>query len=112
VHAISTNRYGGLFAMLQRVHPIPPVTAADLDDQMLQAFVGKAECLLNNPQFAPYRSDYLSRAEPAIVPPAASQHHARKVELSDPGDAAGHRSPSARQNAIGDAGTLGAHQSL
>jgi hypothetical protein len=88
-----TNRYDGLFAMLQRVHPIPPITAADLDDKMLQAFVGKAECLRDNPLFAPYRTDYLIRAEPA---PAASQHcHRSKAELSDPVDG-GQLSPSPR----------------
>jgi hypothetical protein len=102
VHAILTNRYGGLFAMLQRVHPIPPITAADLDDEMLQAFVGKAECLLTNPLFAPYRSDYLSRAEPAT---AASQHCPRsKAEFSDPVDA-GQPSPfPGHHNAIADEG--------
>jgi hypothetical protein len=62
VNAILTNRYGGLFAMLQRVHPIPPITAADLDDKMLQAFVGKAECLRDNPLFAPQRLPHEGRA--------------------------------------------------
>lgn len=103
VHAMLTNRYGGLFAMLQRVHPIPPIMAADLDDKILEAFVGKAECFRNNPLFAPYHSDYLIRAESAT---AASQHcpHS-KAELSNPVDG-GQLSPFSRhQNAIADGGS-------
>jgi UbiA prenyltransferase family/Sulfotransferase family len=59
VRAMLANRYGGLAAMLQRVHPIRTITADVLKDETLNAFAGKAERLRDNPLFAPYRSDYL-----------------------------------------------------
>jgi hypothetical protein len=59
VRAMLANRYSGLVAMLQRVHPIRTITPDILEDEMLNAFVGKAERLRENPLFAPYRSDYL-----------------------------------------------------
>jgi hypothetical protein len=57
--AMLTHRYRPFIAMLQRVWPIPPFTADSLDDEIVSAFAGKAECLRENPLFAPYRSDYL-----------------------------------------------------
>ena len=54
-----TYRYRPLVAMLQRARPISPFTADSLEDEMVNAFAGKAECVRDYPLFAPYRSNYL-----------------------------------------------------
>jgi hypothetical protein len=61
VHARAAfrNRLRRPIAVLQRLRPAPPVTAALIPDALVERFRGQAELLRSEPPFAPYSADYL-----------------------------------------------------
>lgn len=59
IRAALANRLRRPVAMLQRVRPGTPFTAASIPDELVEAFRGRAESLRGNPLFAPYAADYL-----------------------------------------------------
>lgn len=53
------NRFRRPIALLQRLRPVPPITAATIPDALLNAYRGKAETLRGNALYAAYARDYL-----------------------------------------------------
>lgn len=53
------NRFRTPIAILQRLHPATPITAATIPDELLDTYRGKAETLRGNALFQPYAADYL-----------------------------------------------------
>jgi hypothetical protein len=53
------NRFRRPIALLQRLRPAPPVTAALIPDSLVERFSGQAEALREEPAYARYAADYL-----------------------------------------------------
>jgi hypothetical protein len=53
------NRLSKPITVMQRLSPRPAVTAAMIDDDMLETFRSYADCLRDEPLYAPYSDDYL-----------------------------------------------------
>lgn len=59
IAAAQGNRLRRGIALLQRLRPGEPVTAASIPDEFLDAFRGRAESLRGNPLYAAYAAEYL-----------------------------------------------------
>jgi hypothetical protein len=62
--AAFSNRLRRPIALLQRLRPQAPVTAASVRDEALEAYRGKADSLREDPLFAPFAKDYLFSPAP------------------------------------------------
>lgn len=59
VDAAMHNRLRHPIAILQRLRPVTPFTAASIPPELIEAFRGRAESLRTNPLYARYAADYL-----------------------------------------------------
>lgn len=59
IRALNAGKLTGLVTRLQKTHPLPPVTADRISDEIVNKFKGCAGSLRENPMFAPYAADYL-----------------------------------------------------
>ena len=59
LHRVAANRLARPIALLQRLHPLPPVTDAGLAEGALAAVRGRSETLRDDPLYAPYADEYL-----------------------------------------------------
>jgi hypothetical protein len=57
--AASSNRLGRAIRVLQKLHPLPPVSAASLDEDLIRGFSGRAERLRGRPLYADCSDAYL-----------------------------------------------------
>lgn len=53
------NRLRPLVRLLQNLHPLAPVTAEMVGDELLERFRGQADFLRGHPLYAPYEREYL-----------------------------------------------------
>jgi hypothetical protein len=53
------NRLRRAIAVLQRLRPGTPFTAASIPDELVEMYRGRAESLRGNPLYAPYAAEYL-----------------------------------------------------
>lgn len=52
------NRLRWLIFVLQRLHPLPPITESDVTDDMIASWVFPPETLRNDPLYRPYLREY------------------------------------------------------
>jgi hypothetical protein len=59
LRAARQNRFRRPIALAQWLRPAPPVTVAQIPEDLVRAFRGQADFMRSNPLYAPYAEDYL-----------------------------------------------------